>query len=162
MPKKTATARGGAQRNKPKVKVQKSFELVRQTSDQQEQELATANSAESTAVSVSTLATPEVKHDKSRPAREPKQSESKSSPAAEVKQDESVSSETSTAPKGSAAARLAARRNIAHKAQQRAAATLITAEHYAYVRRDLVFIAILAAIMFSAIIILHFVPGIGS
>jgi len=48
------------------------------------------------------------------------------------------------------------------KAQQRAAATLITAEHYAYVRRDLMFIAILAVIMFSAIIILHFVPGIGS
>jgi hypothetical protein len=164
MPKKTATARGAAQRNKPKVKVQKSFELVRQAtdSDEQEQELETASSVESTAVSVSTMATPEVKQEKSRPAREPKQSESKSSPAGEVKQDESVSSETSAAPKGSAAARLAARRNIAHKAQQRAAATLITAEHYAYVRRDLVFIAILAAIMFCAIIILHFVPGIGS
>jgi len=38
MPKKTATTRGGTQRNKPRVKVQKSFELVRQVSDEQEQE----------------------------------------------------------------------------------------------------------------------------
>jgi len=82
------------------------------------------------------------------------------SPAA--KESESANSVSSAAPKGSAAARLAARRQAAQKAQQRAAASLITAEHYAYVRKDLVFIAILAAIMFAAIIILHFVPGIGA
>jgi hypothetical protein len=139
---------------------------VRQVSDsdEQEQKQETANSVEPTAASVSTMATSDVKQDKSRAARGAKQSgrASKSSAAGEVKQDESASSETSTVPKGSAAARLAERRHVVHKAQQRAAASLITSEHYAYVRRDLVYIAILAAIMFSAIIILHFVPGIGS
>ncbi|MFL5592820.1 MAG: hypothetical protein ACJ797_21105 [Ktedonobacteraceae bacterium] len=157
MPKKTATTRGGAQRNKPRVKVQKSFELVRQVSDEQEQEQEpeAVSSAEPTAVSVSTMVAPEIKENKSK---------SKRVASSEVKQSESTSSDTGTvtAPKGSAAARLAARRHGVQKAQQRAAATLITAEHYAYVRRDLVFIAILAVIMFSAIIILHFVPGIGS
>ena len=159
MPKKTATTRGGAQRNKPRVKVQKSFELVRQVSDEQgqeqEQEPEAVSSAEPTAFSVSTMVAPEIKENKSK---------SKRVASSEVKQSESTSSDTGTvtAPKGSAAARLAARRHGVQKAQQRAAATLITAEHYAYVRRDLVFIAILAVIMFSAIIILHFVPGIGS
>src|SRR2546429_1078924 len=153
MPKKTVTTRGGTQRNKPRVKVQKSFELVRQPSDEQEPEAV--SSPEPTAVSVSTMAAPEIKENKSK---------SKRVASSEVKQSESTSSDTGTvtAPKGSAAARLAARRHGVQKAQQRAAATLITAEHYAYVRRDLVFIAILAVIMFSAIIILHFVPGIGS
>ncbi len=159
MPKKTATTRGGAQRNKPRVKVQKSFELVRQVSDEQEPEQEqgpeAVSSAEPTAVSVSTMVAPEIKENKSK---------SKRVASSEVKQSESTSSDTGTvtAPKESAAARLAARRHGVQKAQQRAAATLITAEHYAYVRRDLVFIAILAVIMFSAIIILHFVPGIGS
>jgi len=159
MPKKTVTTRGGTQRNKPRVKVQKSFELVRQPSDEQEQEQEqepeAVSSPEPTAVSVSTMAAPEIKENKSK---------SKRVASSEVKQSESTSSDTGTvtAPKGSAAARLAARRHGVQKAQQRAAATLITAEHYAYVRRDLVFIAILAVIMFSAIIILHFVPGIGS
>src|SRR6266700_1362200 len=157
MPKKTATTRGGAQRNKPRVKVQKSFELVRQVSNEQEQEQEpeAVSSAEPTAVSVSTMVAPEIKENKSK---------SKRVASSEVEQSESTSSDTGTvtAPKGSAAARLAARRHGVQRAQQRAAATLITAEHYAYVRRDLVFIAILAVIMFSAIIILHFVPGIGS
>ena len=157
MPKKTVAARGGAQRNKPRVRVQKSIELVRQASDErgqdqgQEQEQETVSNAEPTAVSVSTVAAPEVK-------------ESKSSVTRETRQSESTNSDTgvAAAPKGSAAARLAARRQASQRAQQRNAAALITAEHYTYVRRDLVFIAILAAIMFSAIIILHFVPGIGS
>ena len=163
MPKKTVTTRGGTQRNKPRVKVQKSFELVRQVSDEpepeqeqeQEQEPEAVSSPEPTAVSVSTMAAPEIKENKSK---------SKRVASSEVKQSESTSSDTGTvtAPKGSAAARLAARRHGVQKAQQRAAAALITAEHYAYVRKDLVFIAILAVIMFSAIIILHFVPGIGS
>jgi chromatin segregation and condensation protein Rec8/ScpA/Scc1 (kleisin family) len=160
MPKKTATARGGAQRNRPKVKVQKSFELVRQASD--EQELEATKEVESAAFSVSTMA--EVKPAKSRVTSETKQDEStaKSRATSAAKQDENASTEISTEPKGSAAARLAARRQAMQKAQQRTAAALITAEHYAYVRKDLIFIAILAAIMFSAIIILHFVPGIGS
>src|SRR2546421_3119999 len=155
MPKKTVAARGGAQRNKPRVRVQKSIELVRQASDErgqeQEQEQETVSNAEPTAVSISTVAAPEVK-------------ESKSSVTRETRQSESTNSDTgvAAAPKGSAAARLAARRQASQKAQQRNAVSLITAEHYTYVRRDLLFIAILAVIMFSAIIILHFVPGIGS
>jgi len=157
MPKKTVAARGGAQRNKPRVRVQKSIELVRQASDErgqergQEQEQETVSNAEPTAVSVSTVAAPEVKESKSSVTRETRQSESTNSDTA-----------VAAAPKGSAAARFAARRQASQKAQQRNAAALITAEHYTYVRKDLVFIAILAAIMFSAIIILHFVPGIGS
>jgi hypothetical protein len=63
------------------------------------------------------------------------------------------------ATKGSASARLAARKNA--QRTQRNQASLITAEHYFYVRRDLIFIAILAAIMFAVIIILYFVPAIG-
>lgn len=66
-----------------------------------------------------------------------------------------------SAPKSGASARLAARRAAVQKVQQRAV-SLITSEHYSYVRKDLRFIAILAAIMFAIIIILHFVPGIGS
>ena len=157
MPKKTVAARGGAQRNKPRVRVQKSIELVRQPSDErgQGQEQETVSNAEPTAVSVSTVEAPEVKESRSK---------NKSSVTREIRQSESTNSDTAVAaaPKGSAAARFAARRQASQKAQQRNAAALITAEHYTYVRKDLVFIAILAAIMFSAIIILHFVPGIGS
>ncbi len=39
--------------------------------------------------------------------------------------------------------------------------TKATAEHYGYVRKDLIFIAILAIILFGIIIGLHFVPAIG-
>ncbi len=63
------------------------------------------------------------------------------------------------AAKGSASARLAARKNSQRSPRNQAA--LITAEHYSYVRRDLAFIAILAAVMFIAIIVLYFIPGIG-
>src|SRR5436305_7452255 len=42
---------------------------------------------------------------------------------------------------GSASARLAARRQAAQKLQQRSATTLITSEHFAYVRKDLIRIA---------------------
>ncbi|MDQ2715834.1 MAG: hypothetical protein M3Z08_13070 [Chloroflexota bacterium] len=66
-----------------------------------------------------------------------------------------------SAPRGNASARLAARRQGGQKAQQRAAATLVTSEHYRYVRKDLIFIAILAILMFAVLIILHFVPAIG-
>src|ERR1051326_8191579 len=152
MPKKTAATRGGSQRNKPRVRAQKSFEVVRQIPDEHEQEPEAVDSAEPTAVSVSTMSAPEVKETKS-----------KSSANGAVKKSESISSDTSTvaAPKGSASARLAARRQTMQKAQQRVATSLITSEHYSYVRKDLIIIAILAVIMFSTIIILHFVPGIG-
>src|SRR5439155_20187609 len=60
---------------------------------------------------------------------------------------------------GSAATRLAARRQASQRSQQRSAAALITPEHFAYVRKDLITIAILASVMFAAIIILYFVFG---
>ena len=164
MPKKSATVRTGAQRNKPKV--QKSFELVRPTADDQVKS-ETADSDElATIVDVPSL------EEKEEKLQAVKQSVAKSRAVTngtrsivsteKVAEAASPTPEVSTPPKGSAAARLVARRQANQKAQQRAAASLITAEHFVYVRKDLRFIAILAIIMFSAIIILHFVPGIGS
>ncbi len=153
MPKKTTTARSGAQRNRPRV--QKSFELVRQSSDEQELEPVESISEESAPISVSTMAPPtEVK------PVEKKETPVTVSSAVSTSATTSTSSTTLTSKK-SASARLAAQRQATRTQQQRAA-SLITAEHYAYVRRDLIFIAVLAIIMFAAIIILHFVPGIGS
>src|SRR5436305_13574274 len=101
MPKKSTNVRSGAQRNKPKV--QKNFELVRPETDASEKPDTTNVSAvvpESTPVS-----TPE-KH--STPKKH-------ASPALEEKQEDSEI----TMPKDSAAARMAARRRAAQKAQQR-------------------------------------------
>jgi hypothetical protein len=59
----------------------------------------------------------------------------------------------STAPsKGSAAAKLAARRQAAANKAQRNAAVLITPEHFSYVQKDLITVAILAVIMIAIII----------
>src|SRR5205085_3797209 len=148
MPKKTAPARSAAQRNKPRV--QKSIELVRQpkaTPAESSAERSAVNVSASASTSpVSTVETPNAKGT----------SASKETPASKA---ESAQVVTSSASKGSASERLAARRQAVQK--QRTAVNLISAEHYSYVRRDLIFIAILAAIMFSVIIILHFVPAIG-
>ncbi|TME05182.1 MAG: hypothetical protein E6I80_17735 [Chloroflexi bacterium] len=146
MPKKTTSTRGGAQRNRPKV--QKNIELVRQVPA--EQELEDTSNAEPAAASVTAVAAPAEDRQSTAKRSETKQSEAKDTTATTV-----------ASPKGSAAARVASRRQATQKAQQRAAATLVTAEHYAYVRQDLRLIAILATIMFSALIILSFVPGIG-
>jgi len=137
MPKKSSTARSGAQRNRPKT--QKNIELVRPVTESQEIE-AEEQEVEPTAASVSTAtATTPV------------------TPAAPVVQKE----KTETA-RGSASERLAARRQAAQRAQQRSAATLVTAEHFSYVRRDLITIAVLAAIMFGIIIVLYFFLGVGA
>jgi hypothetical protein len=68
----------------------------------------------------------------------------------------------SSTPK-SASARIAARRQARQgtqpKAQQRSSANMVLAENYSYVRKDLLFILILAIIMFAIIIVLHFVLG---
>ena len=164
MPKKSSTtARGGAQRNRPKV--QRNVELVRpkQVSEVSKPEVDT--SAESTNGSVSSVTTSDTQIESSSvKTTEPDTTTTprKREPVAKLETSESTTNVASTAPKGSASARLAAHRQATQKALQRNAPTLITAEHYAYVRRDLVFIAILASIMFLTIIILHFVPGIGS
>src|SRR5579884_1291453 len=134
MPKKSASARSGAQR---KARAQKSIELVRpaaildeqpseaEESESSEKPVATPAKAKAAATSV-----------EERPAEQEKA--------------------TSTAPKGSAAARLAARRQASQRAHQRNAATLITPEHFAYVQRDLVTIAILAVVMIAIILVSYY------
>ncbi len=155
MPKKTASARSGASRNKPKS--QKSIQLVRPTSA--ENDAQDESSEEET-----TLAAPASKAGVASTATVSKTEVATSKKSAV----ESVTApkerdvvDTSAANKSSAGARLAARRQTVLKQQVQRNAGLVTAEHYAYVRRDLIYILILAVIMFSAIIILHFVPAIG-
>ena len=131
MAKKTTHTRSAAQRNKPKT--QKSVELVRQTSTEKEIESVSGPEKESNGVAISTATTSENEKDDTKSA-----------------------ATTATAPKTSASARLAARRQASQKTQ-RSTATLITAEHYRYVRNDLIYIAILAAFMFSILIVLFFV-----
>lgn len=133
MPKKSSTARTGAQRNRPKA--QKNIELVRSVTESQE--IEEEHVAESAASSVSTATA--------------------TAPVAPVSQKEKT--ETS---RGSASERLAARRQAAQRAQQRNAAMLVTPEHFSYVRKDLITIAVLAAIMFSVIIVLYFYLGAGT
>ncbi|HEU5228697.1 MAG TPA: hypothetical protein VFU49_12855 [Ktedonobacteraceae bacterium] len=133
MPKKSSTARTGAQRNRPKA--QKNIELVRPVAESQE--IEEEHVAESAASSVSTATA--------------------TAPVAPVSQKEKT--ETS---RGSASERLAARRQAAQRAQQRNAAMLVTPEHFSYVRKDLITIAVLAAIMFSVIIVLYFYLGAGT
>ena len=179
MPKKSAAARSGGQRNKPRV--QKSIELVRQTVEEKEplvekevdtgDEVEAQDSDELTLTDVSTMSTAvaldstsestkkeSVKIANNAAARR-KASAQFATPDTQSEEASAVSS-TGTTSKGTAASRLAARRQAVQKTQQRAA-TLITAEHYSYVRRDLIVIAILAFIMFAVIIGLHFVPAIG-
>ncbi len=186
MPKKSA--RTGAQRNKPRM--QKSIELVRQTVEEQEPSAAmeaetgveAASSDEravmSTAVALDTAsekiaqgaaarrraaaqhAVPETPSDDAINVSIPAP---KRGAAARVapRDEPNILEESELVPKRGAAARAAARRQAVLKTQHRASAPLITTEHYAYVRRELVVIAILALLMFSVIIILHFVPAIG-
>jgi hypothetical protein len=156
MPKKTASARGGASRNKPKS--QKSIKLVRPTpaeTDMQddsgvEETTLAAPSPTPKATSTATASRPEV-------TTTTKKSGVENVPS----QKEKDVTEMPAANMGSAAARLAARRQATLKQQVQRNVNLVTAEHYAYVRRDLIYILILAVIMFSAIIVLHFVPAIG-
>jgi len=122
MPKKSASARSGAQR---KLKAQKSIELVRPTSVIDEQ----------------------------RPEEEEK--EAKTTTAATAVMEQSTEQEktaSTTHAKGSAAAKLAARRQATANKAQRNAAVLITPEHFSYVQKDLVTVAVLAVIMIAIVI----------
>jgi hypothetical protein len=131
MAKKTANTRSTAQRNKPKT--QKSIELVRQASTEKEVEVDSSPEQASSEVPTSTskVTTP-------------------------VTRNGSTKTAVDTASNTSASARLAARRQAAQKTQ-RSSVALITSEHYRYVRNDLIYIAILAIIMFSILIALFFV-----
>lgn len=173
MPKKSATARNAAQRNRPRV--QKSIELVRQPKEtpaesSSEPTKAGVSTAAAGASPVSTVETPTAKAT-SASKRTPRSKsegpevvtsatskESTSERLAAHREEEEQAAENAVS-KGSASERLAARRQAVQK--QRTSVTLISAQNYSYVRRDLIFIAILAVIMFSVIIILHFVPAIG-
>jgi hypothetical protein len=184
MPKKST--RGGAQRNR--AKVQKNVSLVRPNAgvvteepgtpeeveveetqaaveDGIEESNATAETVATTATATATATTATASAVSTGTTgsrgRSRRATRSGAASAPVIEEKESEGAVTETAPKGSASARLAARRQSAQKSQQRVAPTLITAEHYAYVRKDLVYIAILAILMFATIIILHFVPGIG-
>ena len=166
MPKKATPARSGVQRTKPKT--QKSFELVRPVTQVQEREIEeTSVTAEEPTLVESTTKTSTTAKPSPEPAAlstVPQKKAKSSNIATEVAPVETVTPEAPAeveipvAAKGSASARLAARKNTQRTRSQ---ATLITAEHYSYVRRDLVFIAVLAAIMFIAIIVLYFIPAIG-
>lgn len=163
MPKKTANARGSASRNRPKP--QKNIQLVRpdsasavsnnDTQDEirEEETSLAAPASKSATASTATASKTEV--------ATTKKAEKKSAVESETASGEKDVVETSTTNRGSAAARLAARRQSALKQQVPRNASLITSEHYAYVKRDLIYILILAVIMFSAIIVMHFIPAIG-
>ena len=148
MPKKTAHSRNTAQRNKPRA--QKSIELVRQTSAEKEVERESGPEPANAGVTTSTATSP-------ASVNESKSAKTGTAPAS-VNEDESTKAIATH--NASASERLAARRQAAQKAQ-RSSVSLITAEHYSYVRKDLIYIAILAIIMFAIIIGLHFVPAIG-
>ncbi len=155
MPKKSVTARGGAQRTK--AKTQKSFELVRPVIEVQEEEPEEQDGAVRATTSVakaSTIATV--------PAAKTSLPEGAVDPIIESVTSTAV---VNTASKGTGngstggSSRTAARRQAAQQRTPRVAMPLVTSEHYAYVRKDLMFIAILAIIMFATIIVLHFTLG---
>jgi thiol:disulfide interchange protein len=148
MPKKTAHSRNTAQRNKPRA--QKSVELVRQTSAGKEVEVESSPEPAKAGVTTPAATSP-------ASVNESKDAKTVAAPTA-VNEDESTKAIATH--NASASERLAARRQAAQKAQ-RSSVSLITAEHYGYVRKDLIYIAILAIIMFAVIIGLHFVPAIG-
>ncbi len=162
MPKKAATARNGVQRTK--AKAQKSFEVVRQNTESQELN-------EDEQVEIAPIETPTPSAEVvSRPTKSARREATRAAVATqevetetetEVASPEVVIEPTPITPaKGSASARLAARRG--QKLQPRTAAPLVTSEHYAYVTRDLMIIAVLAVIMFIAIIVLYFTIGRGA
>jgi|SRR5579883_966662 len=159
MPKKTAYSRSGAQRSKTR---QKSFELVRPSAERKE--LATAESNEEADVvdaEHAEIVTTEVQEEEEEEEEE-EVAEVKEQAGRRESAKATISAPVATPPASStpksASARLAARRQAAQKTQ-RSSAHLIVAENYAYVRKDLIFILILAIIMFSAIIALHFILG---
>ncbi len=168
MPKKSAAARSGVQPQR--ARGQKSFELVLPevatnegvaTSDEQVEAplkeqfddtptIATApKQAKNSSQKVKTTSAIAT-------ATREAETEAKNASDATTITHSTTNAKPTGAPK-SASARLAARRQATLKAQQRAGAAMITPEHFSYVRRDLVTIAILACVMFTAIIVLYFV-----
>ncbi|QBD78466.1 hypothetical protein EPA93_21700 [Ktedonosporobacter rubrisoli] len=130
MPKKSAATRSSTHRSKPKV--QKSIELVREATAEGQETKSEREPIKTTVASVM-------------------EAKSESHNGAEA------TSQASSSPKGSAAARLAARRQ---SQRMRSNAQLITPEHFNYVRKDLITIGILAVLMFAIIIASYFILGV--
>lgn len=172
MPKKSANTRSGASRNRPRPQ-QKSVQLVRPVPVEGQSAVERDGEETTSAVATTTAAEPVEKKAGSRrrvsstvPAPsprvvdEPVTKTTEETDTAEAAEAAATATEVTT-PR-SASARMAARRKAAQNVQNRRSENLITAEHYAYVRRDLIFIAILAFLMLATLVVLHFVPGIGS
>jgi hypothetical protein len=153
MPKKTAYSRSGAQRNKTK---QKSFELVRPVSDDNVLDTIEGSEEEDNAEEVEEVTS--VEEEEVEEVTEVKTKAGKSAGVKVAAAAASVVPATANGSPRSAAARMAARRQAAQKAQ-RSPSNLVTVEHYNYVRKDLILILVLAIIMFAIIIALHFVLG---
>lgn len=137
MAKKSAATHSRAQRNK--TKAQKSFELVQPDQESNDKPEMPKGTATTTMAPSTLVMTPQ-------------------SVVPGQKATEIIPTEENLV-KSSAAARMAARRHATQKAQQRSTPTLLTTEHFAYVRRDLITIAILACIMFTAIIAFYLTIG---
>lgn len=162
MAKRSATARRNAQRQK--IARTKGFELVLPETEESEEESALvetevateaeqeeemrASETESEDVSAEEVDKPIVAEKKARSKK------ATTAAKAEVKE---VEPEPELAT-GSARARLAANRQNKTR-NQRAAAQMITVEHFTYVKRDLITIAILATFLFAVIIFLYVAYG---
>jgi cobalamin biosynthesis Mg chelatase CobN len=183
MPKRSSSGRSGSQRQK--TRAQKGIELVRPISEEDKAETVEEKSqvkesvATATATSEEEISKPEspqpdreaatrakpveIRKSKSVSEHEPEADSRARAGSSSKKSSSSTSTLTSTTPEtvsskaGSASARLAARRQATQRTPR--TVSLITAEHFSYVRRDLIFIGILAVIMVAAIIILYFVLG---
>jgi len=154
MPKKSVAARSGAQRQKPRT--QKSFELVRPGAEEQEDREQVRSVPAAKSVSTITATPQQQERTQAEPAR------IRSSSTAVVTQEAETKSEVVPTAKESVSTRTSTRRPAAPRTQIRNQAALITPEHFAYVRRDLMIIGILALLMFTAIIVLYFVFGRGA
>jgi len=156
MPKKSVAARSGAQRQKPRT--QKSFELVRPGAEEQEDREQVRSVPAAKSVSTITATPQQQERTQAEPAR------IRSSSTAVVTQEAETKTKSEVVPtaKESVSTRTSTRRPAAPRTQIRNQAALITPEHFAYVRRDLMIIGILALLMFTAIIVLYFVFGRGA
>ena len=187
MPKRSSSGRSGSQRQR--TRTQKSVELLRPISEedtteaveeqqQVKESVATATATPETSQSESSksdreatassepVETPESESVSERKSEAGSRSKASSSSGSGSKKSSSstltptstaTTSETVSSRAGSASARIAAKRQATQRPQR--AVSLITPEHFTYVRRDLIFIAILAVIMIAAIITLYFVLG---
>lgn len=154
MPKKSPATRA-VQRQK-----QKSFELVRPATESDaddimytETDIDTPDTQTSAVNATAAETTPE-------PARTAEKKVATPAAATTAVTELPIPPSSVSAPttKASASARLAARRQSSQRAQQqRNASAMITAEHFAYVKRDLTLIGSLAVVFIAAIIVLYFV-----